>query len=68
MFLIERVHVLKDSEVNGKWKAPDISRGDLQTIFVFKGFDEVRRLGLSTDIEEKVRNNSTVSGRLDFFL
>lgn len=57
----------KGSKINGFWKAPYISRGDFQTTFVFKGFDEVRRLGLSTDIEEKVRNNNTASGRYTLF-
>ena len=27
---------------DGTWRQPTISRGDLQTTFVFKGFDEVR--------------------------
>ena len=26
----------------GSWPAPQIPRGDLQTTFTFKGFDEVR--------------------------
>ncbi len=39
-----------------------IPRGDLQTTFVFKGFDEVRRLGLQQDTERRVRNSATVPG------
>jgi hypothetical protein len=33
-----------------------VSRGDLQTTFVFKGFDEVRRLGLRQETEAVVRS------------
>ncbi|GFR40979.1 hypothetical protein Agub_g1644, partial [Astrephomene gubernaculifera] len=41
------------------WPAPVIPRGDLQTTFVFKGFDEVRRLGLQEETERRVRNSKT---------
>lgn len=37
------------------WHAAAIARGDLQTTFVFKGFDEVRRLGLRQETEAAVR-------------
>lgn len=37
------------------WSAPVIPRGDLQTTFTFKGFDEVRRLGLQGETEKEVR-------------
>ena len=34
---------------------PPVSRGDLQTTFCFRGFDEVRRLGLTQAMEAQVR-------------
>jgi hypothetical protein len=37
------------------WRAPAIPRGDLQATFVFKGYDEARRLGLSRATEAAVR-------------
>lgn len=39
----------------GRWPAPGISRGDLQATFIFKGFDDVRRLGLRATTEAAVR-------------
>ena len=39
----------------GAWHAPAIPRGDLQATFLFKGYDEVRRLGLSRGAEAAVR-------------
>ena len=40
-----------------EWQAPCILRGDLQSTFVFKGFDEVRRLGLRQETEREVRQS-----------
>ena len=37
------------------WGASQIPRGDFQTTFLFKGFDEARRLGLNRDTEAHVR-------------
>lgn len=37
------------------WRAPHIPRGDLQTTFQFKGFDEARRLGVSRAAEAAAR-------------
>ena len=37
------------------WGTCHIPRGDLQTTFLFKGFDEARRLGLNRDTEARVR-------------
>ena len=42
-------------EAPGAWRAPAIPRGDLQATFVFKGFDEVQRLGLTHATEAAVR-------------
>lgn len=39
----------------GGWAAPAIPRGDLQATFAFKGFDEVRRLGLGEATEAAAR-------------
>lgn len=39
------------------WVTPLIPRGDLQTTFLFKGFDDVRRLGLRACIEKEVRES-----------
>ncbi|WIA19090.1 hypothetical protein OEZ85_003739 [Tetradesmus obliquus] len=42
-------------QLSSGWSAACISRGDLQSTFVFKGFDEVRRLGLRQETEAVVR-------------
>ena len=53
------LHLLQASKPMGTswegWAAPPIPRGDLLTTFVFKGFDEVRRLGLQQSTEREVR-------------
>ena len=40
---------------NWQWGSCHIPRGDLQTTFLFKGFDEARRLGLNRETEAEVR-------------
>jgi len=40
----------------GTWRAPSVPRGDLQATFVFKGFDEVKRLGLQPETEAEARS------------
>jgi len=37
------------------WSAPVVPRGDLQTTFLFKGFDEAKRLGLRSETEAEAR-------------
>ena len=46
------------------WGACQIPRGDLQTTFLFKGFDEARRLGLNRDTEAHVRAALTADAAL----
>jgi len=48
-----------------QWQAPRVPRGDLQATFVFKGYDEVQRLGLRSETEAQVRAaqaQSNISG------
>ena len=45
-----------------QWGSCHIPRGDLQTTFLFKGFDEVRRLGLNRDTEAEVRAALAANG------
>ncbi|GIL73118.1 hypothetical protein Vretimale_4727 [Volvox reticuliferus] len=55
---LKLIQASKDAFGEGsQWPAPAIPRGDLQTTFVFKGFDEVRRLGLQQETERRVRNS-----------
>ena len=44
-----------EGEAGGAWRQPDVPRGDLQLTLSYKGFDEVRRLGLRTETEARVR-------------
>jgi hypothetical protein len=48
----------------GRWAAPAIPRGDLQSTFIFKGFDDVRRLGLRPETEAAVRASAAAPGSL----
>ena len=47
---------------DGTWQAPKIPRGDLQATFIFKGFDEVKRLGLRVETEAEVRAAQHAAG------
>ncbi|KAF6255925.1 DegP-type protease [Scenedesmus sp. NREL 46B-D3] len=42
-------------QLSSSWSAACVPRGDVQSTFVFKGFDEVRRLGLRQETEAVVR-------------
>jgi len=42
-------------EEPGSWSSRRIPRGDLQATFLFKGFEEVRRLGLQRATEASIR-------------
>ncbi|KAJ4974397.1 hypothetical protein NE237_007571 [Protea cynaroides] len=44
-----------------KWEAVTIPRGTFQVTFLHKGFDETRRLGLRSEIEQMVRHASPIS-------
>ncbi|XP_042501521.1 protease Do-like 7 [Macadamia integrifolia] len=48
-----------DSSGN-KWEAVTIPCGTLQVTFLHKGFDETRRLGLRSEIEQMVRHASPI--------
>ncbi|CAM6099321.1 unnamed protein product [Calypogeia fissa] len=50
----------KDNSPIG-WPTPSIPRGTLQMTFVHKGFDETRRLGLTRETEQVVRDTSPAS-------
>ena len=45
----------------GAWAAALVARGDLQATFAFRGFEEVRRLGLRRDTEAAVRAAAATS-------
>jgi pro-apoptotic serine protease NMA111 len=59
--IVRALHLLRGCAAlpsdGATWKSPHsvISRGDLQATFTFKGFDELRRLGLRAETEAGVR-------------
>ena len=58
--VVRALRIIRDHAIpGGGWKAPDVPRGSLQTTFHYKGFDEVRRLGLRREVETAVRQAKT---------
>jgi len=49
----------------GAWAAALVARGDLQATFAFRGFEEVRRLGLRRDTEAAVRAAAAIAAEGD---
>ena len=47
----------------GVWCAPAVPRGDLQATLLFKGFDEVKRLGLRPETEADARSAQQAGAR-----
>ena len=52
---IVRAHWPEGGALSSDWSASKVPRGDLQATLLFKGFDEVRRLGLRPETEAAVR-------------
>ncbi len=58
--VVRALHILQgcappEGPLGGAWQRPCIPRGDLQTTFQFKGYDEVRRLGVTREAEAAAR-------------
>ncbi|KAL0022065.1 hypothetical protein WJX79_000023 [Trebouxia sp. C0005] len=56
--VVRALHLIQEgtgARPNWQWGSCHIPRGDLQTTFLFKGFDEARRLGLNRETEAEVR-------------
>lgn len=63
--VVRALEIVKDScriSADGTrlfWSNPTVPRGDIQVTWTYKGFEEVRRLGLSRESEKMVRHTVT---------
>jgi hypothetical protein len=50
-----------DTAIASRWHEPIVPRGTLQATFVYKGFDDLRRMGLPVDVEKRLRDTQVSS-------